>query len=56
MHATKIKDRHDAQHKQSLKPPRNMKLLPWPPYAPYLNSVEHVWDKSRKKYTHNKID
>ena len=39
----------------SLKPPKNMKLLSLPPYAPELNPVEHVWDELREKYFHNRV-
>jgi len=33
--------------------PRNMRLLPLPPYAPELNPMEHVWDDLREKFFHN---
>lgn len=39
----------------SLSPPKNMKLLPLPPYAPELNPVEHVWDELREKFFHNRV-
>ena len=35
--------------------PRNMKLLPLPPYAPELNPMEHVWDELREKSFHNRV-
>ena len=38
-----------------LKVPRNMRLLPLPPYAPELNPVEHVWDELREKHFHNLV-
>ena len=38
----------------ALKPPRNMRLLRLPPYAPELNPVEHLWDELREKFFHNK--
>lgn len=38
-----------------LQPPKNMKLLPLPPYAPELNPVEHIWDELREKHFHNKV-
>lgn len=37
----------------ALKVPKNIKLLPLPPYAPELNPVEHLWDELREKYFHN---
>lgn len=33
----------------SLKIPKNMRLIPLPPYAPELNPVEHLWDELREK-------
>ncbi len=35
--------------------PRNMKLLPLPPYAPELNPMEHLWDDLREKSFHNRV-
>jgi len=35
--------------------PKNMKLLPLPPYAPELNPVEHLWDELREKYFGNVV-
>jgi len=35
--------------------PRNMKLLPLPPYAPELNPMEHIWDDLREKFFHNRV-
>ncbi len=29
--------------------PKNMRLVPLPPYAPELNPVEHLWDELREK-------
>jgi hypothetical protein len=31
-----------------LRVPKNMKLLPLPPYSPELNPVEHIWDHLRE--------
>jgi transposase len=30
--------------------PKNIVLMPLPPYAPELNSVENVWDYLRSNY------
>ena len=38
-----------------LKPSQNMRLIPLPPYAPELNSVEQVWDELREKHFHNRV-
>lgn len=38
----------------ALTPPRNIRLLSLPPYAPELNPVEHLWDELREKFFHNK--
>lgn len=35
--------------------PSNIRLLALPPYAPELNSVEHLWDELREKCFHNKV-
>jgi len=35
--------------------PKNMKLLPLPPYAPELNPVEHLWDELRDKCFGNAV-
>jgi transposase len=37
------------------RPPPNLRLLSLPPYAPELNSVEHVWDELREKRFHNRV-
>ena len=35
--------------------PKNMRLLPLPPYAPELNPVEHLWDELREKSFCNRV-
>ncbi|HEY6406041.1 MAG TPA: transposase [Ktedonobacteraceae bacterium] len=35
--------------------PRNIRLLPLPPYAPELNPQEHVWDELREKEFPNRV-
>ena len=32
----------------------NMRILFLPPYSPELNPQEHVWDKLREKFFHNR--
>jgi len=34
--------------------PVGMPVLSLPPYAPELNSVEHLWHELREKFFHNK--
>lgn len=38
-----------------LKAPANIYLLKLPQYAPELNPIEHVWDKLREKFLHNRV-
>jgi transposase len=35
--------------------PKNIRLLPLPPYSPQLNPAEHIWDEIREKLFPNKI-
>ena len=35
--------------------PKNMRLLPIPPYSPQLNPVEHIWDEIREKGFANRV-
>jgi transposase len=39
----------------SLAIPKNMKLLPLPPYSPELNPVENIWEEVREKGFDNKV-
>jgi hypothetical protein len=38
-----------------LEVPKNMRLLPLPPYSPELNPMENLWEDLREKSFHNKI-
>ena len=38
-----------------LKIPKNMRLLPLPPYSPELNPMENIWDALREKSFHNRV-
>jgi len=40
---------------KSLKVPKNMRLLPLPPYSPELNPMENIWDELREKSFHNRV-
>lgn len=40
---------------KNLKVPKNIKLLPLPPYSPQLNPVENLWDEMREKGFWNKV-
>lgn len=45
-----------APHKaKDLVVPRNIRLLPLPPYAPELNPQEHLWDEIREKEFPNRV-
>lgn len=35
--------------------PKNMRLLPLPPYSPELNPVENIWEEIREKGFQNKV-
>jgi transposase len=35
--------------------PKNMRLLPLPPYSPELNPVENIWEELREKGFANKV-
>jgi transposase len=35
--------------------PKNMYLLPLPPYSPELNPVENIWEELREKGFHNRV-
>jgi hypothetical protein len=35
--------------------PKNIYLLPLPPYSPELNPVENIWEELREKGFHNKV-
>ncbi len=52
-HIVMILDGAGWHSSQALKLPKNIKLLPLPPYAPELNPVERPWDELRKQYFHN---
>jgi len=40
---------------KELKVPKNMRLLPLPPYSPELNPMENIWDELREKSFHNLV-
>lgn len=40
---------------KELKIPKNMRLLPLPPYSPELNPMENIWDELREKSFYNKV-
>jgi hypothetical protein len=40
---------------KGLEVPKNMRLLPLPPYSPELNPVENIWEDLREKSFHNRI-
>jgi hypothetical protein len=39
---------------KGLEVPKNMRLLPLPPYSPELNPMENIWEDLREKSFHNK--
>ena len=40
--------------RQTMRLTENMRILFLPPYSPELNPQEHVWDKLREKFFHNR--
>ena len=40
---------------KELRIPKNMRLLPLPPYSPELNPMENVWEALREKSFHNRV-
>jgi transposase-like protein len=38
-----------------LQVPATMRLIPWPPWSPPLNPVEHLWDEGREKWFANRV-
>ena len=40
---------------EQLRIPKNMRLLPLPPYSPELNPMENIWDELREKSFHNRV-
>ena len=40
---------------KTLKIPKNIKMLPLPPYSPELNPVENIWDELREKFFGNLV-
>jgi len=40
---------------KDLRVPKNMRLLPLPPYSPELNPMENVWDALREQSFHNRV-
>lgn len=40
---------------KNLKVPKNMRLLPLPPYSPELNPMENIWAELREKSFHNRV-
>jgi hypothetical protein len=39
----------------ALATPKNIRLLPLPPYSPELNPVENIWEELREKNFDNKV-
>jgi transposase len=54
-HIVMILDGAGWHSSQALIIPKNIKLLPLPPYAPELNPVEHLRDELREKHFHNRV-
>jgi len=38
-----------------VKPPKNLTIVPLPPYSPQLNPVEKLWQYLRKHYWSNRV-
>ncbi len=54
-HIVMVIDGAGWHRSDGLKAPANIYLLKLPPYAPELNSIEHVWDELREKFFHNRV-
>ena len=52
-HIVMVLDGAGWHSSQALNVPKNIKMLPLPPYAPKLNPVEHLWDELREEYVQN---
>ena len=50
-----MEDRLTENPPHSFKVLKNMRILALFPYAPELNPIEHVWDKLREKFFHNRV-
>jgi len=54
-HVVLVLDQAGWHVSKALKVPRNMTLLPLPPYSPELNPVERVWGYLRSHYLSNRV-
>jgi hypothetical protein len=54
-HAVLVLDRAGWHGSQGLIVPRNITLLPLPPYSPELNPAENVWEYLRKNKLSNRL-
>jgi len=54
-HCLMFMDRARWHISRDLRVPKNMTLLPLPPYSPELNPVEHIWDYLRENYFGNQV-
>jgi len=50
-----VLDNASWHRSQTLRIPKNMRLLPLPPYSPELNPMENIWDELREKSFHNRV-
>jgi len=54
-HCLMFLDRARWHIAKDLRVPKNLSLLPLPPYSPELNPVEHIWDHLRENYFGNAV-
>lgn len=55
VHVVLVLDQAGWHMAKALKVPKNMTLLPLPPYSPELNPIERIWDYLRSHYLSNRI-
>jgi len=54
-HCLMFLDRARWHIAKDLRVPKNITLLPLPPYSPELNPAEHIWDHLRENYFGNEV-
>jgi len=55
VHVLLVWDQAGFHKSKKLKIPKNMTILPLPPYSPELNPVENLWHYLRSHYLANRI-
>ena len=55
VHVFMIWDQAGFHTSSLVKPPKNLTIVPLPPYSPQLNPVEKLWQYLRKHYWSNRV-